>query len=600
MEHHQVRLPARSIQDSLIQGDGILPPTEGFRWHTLPAYDLIVIGGGINGTGIARDAALRGLKVLLLEKNDFGSGTSAYSSRLIHGGLRYLENLELDLVYESLAERERLLKNAPHLVRPLAMGIPIYKGSRTPMLTVGIGMLLYDFLSVRKSLPWHKLYGPRQFQDWFPGVAAEQLQGGPIYFDAQVDFPELICVENVIAAQETGNASLINHAPVTGFIHKKNSVGGVYFEDALSGQAYVASGRVIVNAAGPWLDDILSSASTNCTEKPAPRIGGTKGSHIVVNRLAGASEHALYVEAQSDGRPFFIIPWRERFCLIGTTDIHFSGQPDTVAATRAEVDYLLTETNRVLPQARLTVEDVLYTYSGIRPLPNGSPDEKGLRKAGKITRKHWIEDHGKSNGGQLSGLISVIGGKLTTYRNLAEKTVNYAVKHYGLTVSGTQPNPTLQTPLPGGVGLLDVESFKQKVVPGAANAFDLPEATVSHWIDLYGSRYDRVLQLTKENPVWKEPLHPGGLDRLAQVVYAVRHQFAVTLSDVMLRRIGCGLDADAGLGCMAIVARCMGAELGWPESKVKAELAAYRHFIEQRHLAYRQESVEEKSPVASS
>lgn len=580
------RLPNRSPLDGRIQGDGVHPPENGFHLHTLPAYDLIVVGGGINGTGIARDAALRGLKVLLLEKNDFGSGTSAYSSRLIHGGLRYLANLELDLVYESLSERELLLKQAPHLVRPLALGIPVYRGGQHSALTVELGMLLYDFLSLRKSLPWHQAHGKDGFLRQYPEVNADKLRGGPVYYDAQVDFPELICVENAMAAKETGNASVLNHAEVTGLLSKKSVIGGVYFQDSLSGKEYVASARVVINSAGPWLDTVIGLAVDHSAKSIPLRIGGTKGSHIVTRRFEGGPQTALYVEAQSDGRPFFIIPWREDFYLIGTTDIHFQDDPDRVAAQRDEVDYLLAETNRVLPQAGLTVEDVLYTYSGVRPLPasNGG-------RAGKISRKHWIEDHAKDRQFPLKGLISVIGGKLTTYRNLSKATVDYAIKAYQLRLSdgGSVPDSqTLFQALPGGEGIADIADYKQKNAGLAAHRFELEQAVVEHLIDLYGSRFERVLALTEENPDWKRPLAEDSHDILAQVVYAVRAQMALTVTDVMLRRVGCGLDADSGFGKLEAVARCMGQELNWHEVKIQAEMAAYREFIEKRHFAFRQ------------
>lgn len=581
-------LPNRSPFSGEIEGAGLNPPAEGFPYRTLPVYDLIVIGGGINGTGIARDAALRGLKVLLLEKNDFGSGTSAYSSRLIHGGLRYLANLELDLVYESLSERELLLANAPHLVRPLALGLPVYQGGQHGAAMVGTGMLLYDLLSFSKRLPWHKAYGHDGFLKRYPAVNPEQLLGGPVYYDAQVDFPELICVENALSAKETGNASLLNHAKVTGLVcqknHQKAQVSGVYFEDTLTGQLYVALARVVVNATGPWLDELIQLASVsggNAATESAPRLGGTKGSHIVVKRFEGGPDTALYVEARSDGRPFFIIPWREKFYLIGTTDIPFEGPPDQVSATREEVDYLLAETNLVLPQAGLSVDDVLYSYSGVRPLPASN----GLR-AGKISRKHWIEDHHKDKKRPVSGLVSVIGGKLTTYRNLSKAVVDYVQKAYRLKghANGCQ---TRHLPLPGGVGIENLAKYKDAHVLPASQRYAVSPQLVSHLIDLYGSRYDRVLDLTVERPDWKAPLVVGEPDILAQVVYAVREQMAQTVMDVMLRRIGCALNADCGFGALQAVARCMAETLNWPEIRVQSEISDYRQWIEQRHLAFR-------------
>jgi glycerol-3-phosphate dehydrogenase len=560
--------------------------------HGLPAYDLIVIGGGINGTGIARDASLRGLKVLLLEKNDFGSGTSAYSSRLIHGGLRYLANLELDLVYESLSERALLLKNAPHLVRPLALGLPVYQTRKTPMVMIKAGLLLYDVLSLFKNLPWHRIYGTDDFLSRYPQVNPAGLSGGALYYDAQVDFPELICVENAISARETGHASVLNHAMVTGIFTQKGRVGGVYFKDTLSGNDYVAMARCVINAAGPWLDEVLGLVADTSVNQPefSPRMGGTKGSHIVVRRFDQAPETALYVEARSDGRPFFIIPWRDDFYLIGTTDIPFQGDLDQVSACGSEVAYLLAETNAVLPGAHLTEADVLYTYAGVRPLPAVKHSQPG-----KISRKHWIEDHARDRRRPLPGLISVIGGKLTTYRNLSKATVDYAVKAYRLVLPGDSPVPATLSrhrPLPGGQGISDIHSYKNAHVAQAAHRFGIESGIVSHLIDLYGSRFERVLRLTEDNPNWKQPVGERQIDILAQVIYAVRSQMAITLSDVMLRRMGCGLDADAGFSALKTVADVMGAELGWNALKIEDEMALYRQWIQSRHLNFRDHSLQ--------
>ena len=548
--------------------------------RALPDYDLIVIGGGINGSGIAREAAERGLAVLLLEKEDFGSGTSAYSSRLIHGGLRYLANLEFDLVAESLRERELLLRHAPHLVRPLPMAIPVYAYSEKPRWMIGLGMLLYDLLSWGKSMPAHRMYGKAGFQARYPGINTERLQGGPVYYDAQVELPERICVENVLAAKETGNATVLNHARVTGFLIEQSTVQGVLFTDALSGQRYTARGKAVINASGPWVDALMGLADSH----PARRIGGTKGSHIVVRRFAGGPETALYVEARSDGRPFFIIPWREDYYLIGTTDLRFEGNLDAVAADRDEIAYLLAETNHVLPGAKLTVRDVLYSYAGVRPLPYTQG-----KTAGRITRKHLIEDHARNQRHPLKGLVSIIGGKLTTYRSLAEEAVDYVIRAYAIRQtdgSGIPPSDTRRKPLPGGVGIEDWPTWKKTQKAALSERYELDEPMVSRWLSIYGSRLERVLALTLENPDWKRPLYAGCQSIGAQVVYAVRAELACSVQDVMLRRLGCALDADVGLKALEPVSQLMATELGWDQARLNAEVAAYKTLVETRNLAF--------------
>ena len=359
-------------------------------------YDVVIIGAGINGAGIARDAAMRGLKVLLIEKGEIGAGTTSASTRLIHGGLRYLEHFEFGLVYESLRERETLLRIAPDLVRPLAMAIPIYKQSRRGWLTIRAGMVLYDLLSRGKSLPRHRMLSREETLERWPGLNPEGLVGSALYYDAQVEFPERLVLANVQSAREFG-AEVLTHTRVTGLTVSRVEFGGQF-----------AEASVIINAAGPWIDLVLAPVNS-------PKlIGGTKGSHIVVPVFSGAPTNAIYLEARSDGRPIFIIPWNKLY-LIGTTDVPFEGDPDEVRCEDWEIDYLLSETNLALPGAKLTRDSILQTFSGVRPLPYQSS-----------TRRHFIREHP-----QLSNLLSIVGGKLTTYRSLSEECVDLIFRKLG-------------------------------------------------------------------------------------------------------------------------------------------------------------------------
>jgi glycerol-3-phosphate dehydrogenase len=361
-------------------------------------HDVVIIGGGINGAGIARDAAMRGLNVLLIDKGDLGAATTSASTRLIHGGLRYLEHFEFGLVRESLREREILLKIAPDLVKPLAITIPIYKQSKRGRLTIRAGMILYDLLSWGKSLPNHRMLSRAETLERWPGLNPEDLVGSALYYDAQVEFPERLVVANALSAREFG-AEVLTHTRVTSL-----TGSGVQF----AGQFVEAS--VIINAAGPWVDRVLERAPV----KSPKLIGGTKGSHIIVPVFPGAPSNAIYLEARSDGRPIFIIPWNKLF-LIGTTDVRFEGDPDEVRCELWEIDYLLSETNLALPDAGLTRDSILDTYSGVRPLPNQSS-----------TRRHFIREHP-----QLPNLLSIVGGKLTTYRSLSEECVDLIFRKLG-------------------------------------------------------------------------------------------------------------------------------------------------------------------------
>jgi glycerol-3-phosphate dehydrogenase len=361
-------------------------------------YDVIIIGAGINGAGIARDAAMRGLKVLLIDKGEPGCATTSASTRLIHGGLRYLEHFEFSLVRESLREREILLRIAPDLVRPLAITIPIYKQSKRGRLTIRAGMVLYDLLSWGKSLPRHRMFSRAETLERWSGLNPEGLVGSALYYDAQVEFPERLVLANVESARVFG-AEVLTHTRVTGL-----TVTGVEFGDRL------AEASVVINAAGPWIDHVLERAPA----KSPKLIGGTKGSHIIVAPFPGASANAIYLEARSDGRPIFIIPWNKLY-LIGTTDVRFEGDPDEVRCEDWEIDYLLSETNLALPGAHLTRDSILQTYSGVRPLPYQSS-----------TRRHFIREHP-----QLPNLLSIVGGKLTTYRSLSEECVDLIFRKLG-------------------------------------------------------------------------------------------------------------------------------------------------------------------------
>ena len=361
-------------------------------------YDVIIIGAGINGAGIARDAAMRGLKVLLIDKGEPGCATTSASTRLIHGGLRYLEHFEFSLVRESLREREILLRIAPDLVRPLAITIPIYKQSKRGRLTIRAGMVLYDLLSWGKSLPRHRMFSRAETLERWSGLNPEGLVGSALYYDAQVEFPERLVLANVESARVFG-AEVLTHTRVTGL-----TVTGVEFGDRL------AEASVVINAAGPWIDQVLERAPV----KSPKLIGGTKGSHLIVAPFPGASANAIYLEARSDGRPIFIIPWNKLY-LIGTTDVRFEGDPDEVRCEDWEIDYLLSETNLALPGAHLTRDSILQTYSGVRPLPYQSS-----------TRRHFIREHP-----QLPNLLSIVGGKLTTYRSLSEECVDLIFRKLG-------------------------------------------------------------------------------------------------------------------------------------------------------------------------
>ena len=434
------------------------------------AFDVAVIGAGINGAGIARDAALRGLRVIVFDQDDLCSGTSAVSSRLIHGGLRYLEYGEISLVFESLRERITLRKIAAHLVQPIRICIPIYESAKRGPLLIRLGMIAYDLLSVGKTVPAHDMLSRDEAIESEPGLEHNGLRGAARYYDAQITFAERLVVENLLAARAAG-AAIHTHTQVTGIDIEGGAVSGLRFTDRLTGEEGRCDAAVVINAAGPWVDQVLATAG-----RPAKKlIGGTKGSHIVVSSFAGAPRDAYYVEAAADGRPFFIIPWNGLY-LIGTTDSRYGGDLDAIRASDAEIDYLLQEANRVFPAADLERHDIHYAYAGIRPLPRR---ERGPESA--ITRRHII----KKNRRIARGLISIIGGKLTTYRNLAEQTVDRLGKVLGRKLPDCR---TQETMLPGAYRMAEARDRLESVDA-------LSAAEIDRLLGIYGGRSIEVVEL---------------------------------------------------------------------------------------------------------
>lgn len=515
---------------------------------TSAEFDVAIIGAGVNGAGIARDAALRGLKVIIFDKNDMCSGTSAISSRLIHGGLRYLEYAEIPLVYESLHERRCLRRVAEHLVKPIRISIPIFSGARRGKWLIRLGMIAYDVLSFNKLLPRHDMLDGEQMQAEEPGLKRDGLKGAARYYDAQVTFAERLVLENLLAARAAG-AQIRTYSEVSEIRVADGAVKSLAYVDR-HGQRFEATVGSVVNAAGPWVDKVLSTAP----KTPKRFVGGTKGSHIVVSPFDGAPKDAFYVEAAADGRPFFIIPWNDQY-LIGTTDIRYDGSLDEIRASDAEVQYLVSETNRVFPGANLSRDKINYAYAGVRPLPFR---EKGPESA--ITRRHII----KVNRNIAKGLISIIGGKLTTYRNLAEQTVDRLAK---LTRQKLPDCRTRETLLPGGWGL---DRARERI---AASEF-LTAAGAQRLLSIYGGRVVDILDLAVHDTDLQKPLDAEGRYLAAEVAFVIREEFPSTLTDIVFRRIMAGFDADQGRSLYDAVALLAAAELNWSKDQQQAEMLA--------------------------
>jgi glycerol-3-phosphate dehydrogenase len=462
-------------------------------------YDLLVIGGGINGAAIANIAAGRGLKTALIEKGDFASGTSSKSTKLIHGGLRYLENFEFDLVYESLHERYIQLKCAPHLVKPLGFVIPAYKGDPRPLWMMRLGVLLYEMLAGRHRVQHRQALSREEVARLAPGIKSEGLKGGVMYYDAQMDDARL-CLENVLSAREKG-ADVFNYVEVRAFLKVAEKTIGVTARDTLGGGTFAVQAKKIVCAVGPWTNAFLRPDDPRAKEQ----VRTTKGIHIVVK--GKLSQHALFMMSYRDKRIFFIIPWMGN-SLIGTTETDYIGNPDNVKVEPADVDYLTTEAKRIFPSHDFSERNIIAAFAGLRPL---------LRSDGvlpsRATRKHLIYE-------TASGMLVVVGGKYTTYRAIAEACVNRL----------TAPKRETDFRLYGGAAVTDN-------LQAVAEDYGLPLETVSAIADKYGSRYKDVLKLTDNNPALKERICSCSPFIKAQIVYAIQTEMAQTADDIIFRRL---------------------------------------------------------------
>ncbi len=511
--------------------------------------DLLVIGGGIVGAGIARDAALRGLSVALVEQADFASGTTSRPTRLIHGGLRYLELFDFGLVRSDMREREILLGIAPHLVFPLPFLLPMYRPTPWYRFKLRVGMLLYDLLSLDKSLPRRKWLTRAATLEAEPRLRPDGLFGAWRFYDAQVPLVERLVIENLIDAEEHG-ALLLNHARAVEYLRDGQRVSGARVRDCAGGGDIDVHARMTVNATGPWLDATI--ASVRRVKRPLLRL--TKGIHLVTPH---ATERAHVLFAHSDGRLFFVVPFGDS-TIVGTTDTDYLGDPADAAATEEDVRYLQQAARQAFPDAPF--DRIHFTWAGVRALVR----EEGVSE-GQVSRKHALFDHERREG--VPGLLSVVGGKITAYRDIAEETTDAVMRRLSRTARAT----TASEALPGA-----------RPAPREAAAPDgaIPQSVREHLGSVYGARAADVIALAAGDPALARPLcsHHHGI--AAEVVHAVRHEWARTIGDVLLRRTMLGISACQGLDCIDRVAQRIGALLGWDAERQRAEIARYRAEIE--------------------
>ncbi|HKX05516.1 MAG TPA: glycerol-3-phosphate dehydrogenase/oxidase [Methylomirabilota bacterium] len=536
------------------------------------ALDAVVIGGGMAGAGVARDLALRGASVALFEKGDFASGTSSKSSKLIHGGLRYLELGDFKLVRESLREKKTLERLAPHLVRPLPFLVPVYRGAARGLITVRIGMWLYDLLTPGKTTERYRVLRPVEALTMEPSVRAEDLRGAGYYFDDLLLYPERLCLENVLSAARHG-ARTFNYCEVEEFVHGRRGIEGVKVRDLLSGQVQAVRAATVVNCAGPWVDRIRAAARV--ADRSPRVVRTTKGIHCLLPRM---TDRAVYLSAR-DERMIFVIPWRE-FSLVGTTDTDFEGDPDRLWATREEVTYLLDEVAKVLPDKRATFDNVSYTYAGVRPLsfePGASASPGGA--ASKVSREHKVIPEGPDG-----RFFSVTGTKLTCFRSLAQDVGDRVMRALGRAEKARTARLTLDG-ADEEVGKIEARVWMDVSEEMAATG--LSRGTLRTLVETYGRAYPRVLELGRKLPDGFERLCPSNPEIVAQLHHALREEQAVSLQDVLLRRTGIGQSRCQGLDCAEPIAARMAELGGWSRRRLDAELEAYSQHVE-RSRRFRQ------------
>lgn len=527
--------------------------------HTDQVFDIVVIGGGITGAAVAYEAAARGFSVALVEKGDFGGATSAATSKLIHGGLRYLANFELGLVRESLRERRTLENIAPNLVYPLPFLVPLYNTRERSKWVIEPGMIIYDLLSYDKGFTWdrskrlpiHRYLSAAQVRQLEPIVNGTELTGAVLYYDCANLSPERLTLAFVRSAARHG-AAVANYARAEDFVRQGKGIAGVVVRDLLTGQTTTVRGAVTINCGGPWADLLLDIARG----KPgAQHVRRSEGIHIITRAL---SNRYAIGGLTPDGRPCNIIPWRGH-SLIGTTDREYIGDPDAWQMTREKIEAFIGEVNASFGNPELICyQDVLYAYGGLRPLV----DDQG-QDVHQASRRYEIYDNEKDG---LPGLITVEGGKYTTSRRLAENVMNTLVRKRG----GRPENGLTARKYLAGCEIRDMEAFLADT-KAAYTGFSL--ATLDTLVRYYGTEFGRVLDLACREPRYAQTLNADG-ELAAQVVVAVRDEMARTLTDVLIRRTGIGTLGHPGADVLAAAAQIAAEELGWSDERTAQELAA--------------------------
>jgi glycerol-3-phosphate dehydrogenase len=509
-------------------------------------YQVIVIGGGINGVAVARQCARAGKRTLLVEQNDFASGVTSRSTRIIHGGLRYLEHGELGLVRESLRERETLLRERSHLVHPMQFLLLLNENSQRSALNVRAGLWLYQRLAGKPSRAETTEMEMKRLER---SLDAGRRWSFFNYEDAQCEFPERLVAEWLMEAVEAGGI-VRNHTEALAVDVTHGRIRGVLLRDQLTGRDERVNTAWVINCSGPWADRVCQRSSIRMSK---PMLGGVRGSHIILPRFTGSPNAAVYTEA-ADGRPFFVLPWNDQI-LVGTTEVADNGDPSRTVPSVEEINYLVRSVAQLFPKAKISAQSVKHAFAGIRPLPY-SPDSK----PSAVTRRHILHDHSDDGAAHM---ISVIGGKLTTAASLARD----CARKIGL--STAEPN-TLT--MPSGRAL---DPLLDETVLEIARIGGVSEETARGMLEWHGKRASDIARMALVSAELRAPICPHSSHIVAEVVEAYRREFAVTLGDVLLRRVPVALGPCWSESCSREAALRVSAVLGWKDQAMGANLEAF-------------------------
>lgn len=501
-------------------------------------WDIVVIGGGATGLGVAVDAASRGFKTLLIEQTDFAKGTSSRSTKLVHGGVRYLQQGNIKLVTEALKERAILLKNAPHVCRKIGFIIPAFRWWEK--FYYGTGLKIYDLLSGKSNIGHTRILSRTETAEYLPAIPVKNLKGGIIYYDGQFDDSRLAL--NLAATATEQGASLINYCSVVGFLKKGNIITGVELHDELNNNSFRVHARAVINATGVFTDQILKLDNSNSQAT----ITASQGVHLVFNQKHFPAEVALMIPKTSDGRVLFVIPWNGKI-IVGTTDTPVSQINKEPLALKQEIDFILGNLNLYL-EHRVTPEDILSIFTGLRPLVKQS----SIKKTALLPRDHVIIV-------SSSGLLSITGGKWTTYRKMAAQVIDKAI----------------------AMGRLQPAACRTSTLKIHGHS---EEDNGVNPLAYYGSDLEAIKGLYKENSDWESLLHPDLPYPRAAVVFAARNEMAQTVEDVLARRTrALFLDAKISIAIAPLVAEILAREMGkdelWIDGQLKSFYAIAKNYI---------------------